>query len=296
MEENNNLPIENGMSVESDVVDAVSTDDWDDIDFSDVADNEEGDEDEDKADEPAAKAEEADAKPETKAEEPAADTEKPQEESAKADQPFELKHLGEIKQVNRDEVIALAQKGLNYDHIRAERDAAKQRTGELEAFLKELAEPQGQSIEDLIDTVRAKTLARKENLDESIALQKIKFEREKREFEASKQKEVAEQREKDIEAERRQKAFVRFAKVHADVDPKAIPKEVWEEFNSGNDLSDAYTRFENKQLRSDLKALQAKLDAAEQNAKNREKSTGSQKSAGKGNEMDAFERAWYNGE
>lgn len=36
-----------------------------------------------------------------------------------ADQSFTLKHLGEIRHVGRDEVIALAQKGLDYDRIRS---------------------------------------------------------------------------------------------------------------------------------------------------------------------------------
>ena len=294
MDENTNLPIEETSAPDAEAIDAVGADDWDDMDFSDVADSDDegGDSESD------AKAEDKPdaAEPETEAEKPAADTEEPKGEQAEADQLFDLKHLGETKQVSRDEVITLAQKGLNYDHIRTERDAAKQRVGELEAFLKELAEPQGQTIEDLIDSVRAKSLARKENLDESIALQKVKFEREKREFEASKQKAAEEQGRKDQETERRQQAFMRFAKEHADVDPKAIPREVWDEFNRGGDLSEAYTRFENKRLREDVKALQAKLETAELNAQNRAKSTGSQKSAGKGSEMDAFDRAWYNGE
>jgi hypothetical protein len=41
-----------------------------------------------------------------------------------SDQSFTLKHLSEVRTVGRDEVITLAQKGLDYDRIRGKYDAA----------------------------------------------------------------------------------------------------------------------------------------------------------------------------
>lgn len=46
------------------------------------------------------------------------------EEEAETDL-FTLKHLDEVRTVSRDEVIALAQKGLDYDRIRAKYDALR---------------------------------------------------------------------------------------------------------------------------------------------------------------------------
>lgn len=54
-----------------------------------------------------------------------AGTEKPERETtdaAEEAQNFTLKHLGELRTVGKDEVVRLAQQGLDYQRIRAERD------------------------------------------------------------------------------------------------------------------------------------------------------------------------------
>ena len=279
---------------------AYDPDDWDDLDMSDltVEDAEHGEDDaETRTDEPPAPEADQQKAEEEKPEAPAGE-EKPEAGQAEADQLFDLKHLGETRQVGKDEVVALAQKGLDYDHIRAERDEARaevKRLSEFESFLQELATPQNLSIDDLIDTTRAKLLADREKLDGDIALQRVKLDREKKAFEADRQKAVQAKTEQDTAAQKRHSAFVRFAKEYPDVDPKTIPQSIWEKFNAGGDLADLYARHENRILRERVKELQGKVDAAERNAKNRERSAGSQKSAGKGADMDAFDRAWYDG-
>lgn len=283
---------------------ADTGDDWDDIDLSDVKDNDlEEDEHEPDADtkEPpeadqqdGESGEEADEKADTKEDKPA------ERQEAADQQLFELKHLGEVKQVGRDEVVTLAQKGLNYDHIRQERDTARQevaRLSELEQFLKELAAPQGMSVEDLIDSTRANVLADREGLDKEVALQRVKLERDRKAFEAERQKGIQAQQEADREETRRRDSFLKFAKEYPGVDPKSIPKEVWDKFGEGVDLTDAYSRYENKKLKDELSAMTAKLEAEKQNNKNKERSTGSQKSAGSEHDnMDAIDRDWYSGD
>lgn len=49
------------------------------------------------------------------------------EPSTEAEELFELKHLKEIKRVTRGEVIALAQKGLDYDRIRLGYDSLREK-------------------------------------------------------------------------------------------------------------------------------------------------------------------------
>lgn len=66
-------------------------------------------------------------------EQPNADTESEQQASTTEPETIELKHNGEVKRVSRDELISLAQKGLDYDRIRPAHD-----------FVKELAEKSGQ--------------------------------------------------------------------------------------------------------------------------------------------------------
>ena len=97
------------------------SEDWDDISFDDLTD------DADEEDGAAAEAPEADQPTEEQAEtEGEPETEGTEQDEAKdADQLFELKHLDEVRSVDREEVIVLAQKGMDYDRIREKYDAAK---------------------------------------------------------------------------------------------------------------------------------------------------------------------------
>ena len=277
---------------------SIEADDWDDIDLSDVQDNDpdQGEREEETTEPP----EEADQQKEEPVEEetPTEENDHPdgQEE---ADQPtFDLKYMGEIKTVGREEVVTLAQKGLNYDRVLGERDTAKAevtRLQEYESFLQELAGPDNLSIEDLIDSTRAEVLAKKEGLDPAVALQRIKLDRDKRAFEAQKSKEQADQRAKQAEEERQQEDFKRFVQAYPGVKAQDIPAEVWEKVRGGVPLVTAYAQHENKQLREENEALKAKVETAEQNKKNKERSTGSQSSAGKSSKKDIFEELWYDG-
>lgn len=289
---NETLPQENPQA-------AGMEDDWDGMDLSDVTD--EPDEPETEAPEtgeggtPPPDADPQQEEPPAGAEEPET---KPQEDEE--DQPvFELKQLGGVvRQVGRDEVIALAEKGMGYDHILGERDTAREevsRLTELESFLKELAEPQGMSVEDLIDSTRAQVLAERENLDPDVALQRVKLDRDRKVFAMEQQKsQRAQQVQAEAEAKRRD-GFLRFAREYPDVDPNTIPKEVWDKFSEGADLSDAYSRYENKQLREEVRTWKEKAEKAEQNTKNKARSTGSQTSAGAPPEKDPFDALWYDG-
>lgn len=288
MDEQNTEIQETTTTTETSQIDAFN-DDWSDVDLSDILQEPEGeDKNEENLDENEPESEEEPEADQQK-EEPEEDSEGVQETEGQeeADQQlFELKHLGEVKTVNRDEVITLAQKGMNYDHIRQERDVARaevERLGELESFLQELAGP-GRTVDDLIDSTRASILANKEGIDEKVALDRVKLARERAAFEAEKKKGEAVVQAQNEEQQRNQKAFLRFHEVHPDVDPKTIPQKVWNAFIGGQaDLADAYTQYENQQLKEQLKAMQEKEDARVQNEKNKKRSVGSQQSEGTSN-------------
>ena len=213
-------------------------------------------------------------------------------ETQTADQQFELKHLGELKTVSRDEVITLAQKGMDYDRIRTERDAAKEeasRLAEYEAFLKELAG--SGTPQDLMDTVRAEKLARTEGIDKSVALQRVKLQRERQSLEADRQKLSQQQQKATDEAaeqDRRRQEFISFTKEHPDVNATDIPRSVWEDVAAGKTLSDAYSKYEVSQLREKIRELETRA----LNEKNRERAAGSRQSAGKTRERDPFDEGW----
>ena len=67
----------------------------------------------------------------------------------------------------------------------------------------------------------------------------------------------------------------------AKVNPKAIPKEVWDEVNrNGMTLTAAYSRYAVNEAKREAAAADARADASSHNQKNSDRSTGSMKSAG----------------
>ena len=284
---------------------AHDPDDWSDIDFSDLeildGDEEEsqGGETQNDTAEPEADQQEGEAEAEA-ANEPTAETQEQTDRSEEADQPelIELKHLGQTVRVTPEQLNAYAQMGLDYQRIREDRDAARkevERLTAMETFLKELAAPQGISVEDLIDGARAEVLAKKEHLNKDVALQRIKLDRERKAFEAQKDQQKKEAQAKSQEEAKRQEQFLRFARTYPKVKPNDIPKDVWDAFKDGEDLVNAYARFENRELKEKVSKLESQLETAKKNSENKRRSAGSQRSAGSASEMDEFDRAWYDG-
>ena len=284
---------------------ARDPDDWSDIDFSDLeildGDEEEsqGGETQNDTAEPEADQQEGEAEAEA-ANEPTAEAQEQTDRSEEADQPelIELKHLGQTVRVTPEQLNAYAQMGLDYQRIREDRDAARkevERLTAMETFLKELAAPQGISVEDLIDGARAEVLAKKEHLNKDVALQRIKLDRERKAFEAQKDQQKKEAQAKSQEEAKRQEQFLRFARTYPKVKPNDIPKDVWDAFKDGEDLVNAYARFENRELREKVSKLESQLETAKKNSENKRRSAGRQRSAGSASEMDEFDRAWYDG-
>lgn len=284
---------------------ARDPDDWSDIDFSDLeildGDEEEsqGGETQNDTAEPEADQQEGEAEAEA-ANEPTAEAQEQTDGSEAADQPelIELKHLGQTVRVTPEQLNAYAQMGLDYQRIREDRDAARkevERLTAMETFLKGLAAPQGISVEDLIDGARAEVLAKKEHLNKDVALQRIKLDRERKAFEAQKDQQKKEAQAKSQEEAKRQEQFLRFARTYPKVKPNDIPKDVWDAFKDGEDLVNAYARFENRELREKVSKLESQLETAKKNSENKRRSAGSQRSAGSASEMDEFDRAWYDG-
>lgn len=284
---------------------ARDPDDWSDIDFSDLevldGDEEEsqGGETQNDTAEPEADQQEGEAEAEA-ANEPTAEAQEQTDGSEAADQPelIELKHLGQTVRVTPEQLNAYAQMGLDYQRIREDRDAARkevERLTAMETFLKELAAPQGISVEDLIDGARAEVLAKKEHLNKDVALQRIKLDRERKAFEAQKDQQKKEAQAKSQEEAKRQEQFLRFARTYPKVKPNDIPKDVWDAFKDGEDLVNAYARFENRELKEKVSKLESQLETAKKNSENKRRSAGSQRSAGSASEMDEFDRAWYDG-
>lgn len=291
---------------------AADSDDWDDIDLSgltdeDAAADEAGGENDDadtgEADQPAGEAEQetpaAEEPGEAEQEEPASD---PGAGAESVPERFMLKHLGEEKDFSRDEVTTLAQKGLDYDRIRTERDSMRTEMPALReamSFLKELAADSNTSVEQLIEDVRTrKLMARETNegrtITETGAREQIRREkaaRDKDNTPADRAEPVQESVPAEPEAAAQPARNVtadirRFALTYPEVKATDIPQAVWDGYRAGKgDLVALYAITENA-------ALRQKVAALEQNEKNRGRSAGSVKSAGTRSAKSTLQEVW----
>ena len=258
---------------------------WENIDMSDV-----------QADQPDGLVEE------TEQETPAEETESAKEETgeeakdeAKAEaeeELFPLKHFSGDKMATREEVISLAQMGMDYGRIREKYNDVSQKYTELESsvsFLKDLAKEQGISLSELVDKSQAAAIAQKEKIPVESAMERVRLLRKEKELAAREQKLSGAEKE-NAQAKAKENARMadiqKFLKDYPDVNPKDIPKEVWKAVNEGHSLTEAYARHEAAKLKM-------QLEAEIKNRENREKTTGSQVSEASSPKVDPIDRYWY---
>lgn len=217
--------------------------------------------------------------------------EEPKEEAKETDQFFELKYMGETKKINSNDIVPLAQKGMDYDRIRAERDelkSGKSRLDELEEVMKDAAEITGLTQEEFIDNIRARAIQAKAEKDgkpiteEEAAKQAKSLRETKAKEKAAESKADKQTADEQAEKEKSRASIQKFMELYPNVKAQDIPQEVWEEAGKTGDLAGAYTRYENKRLK-------AELEAERQNKKNKERSTGPRRSTGKS------EDKWFEG-
>lgn len=302
MDNENTMLTEQAVNFEtSDIPDSAYDAGWDDDDWTDgeeavtAAEESEGTE----AD---ADQQEAD---ETEGEESNGESEEGKSEGNEGDSDqstsFTLRHLGEERTVDREEVISLAQKGMDYDRIREKWDGVKddvQRLRMYEGFLKELADARGDgNIEALIDETRTRSLiaqakAKGEDLDASVAAAQAV--RKRLQGMGQQDPAAAQQNEEALMAKRRE-AVDLFRSTYKDVKAEDIPKEVWDEADKTLDLIGPYQRYLNQKLEADNKRLKEELEQAKQQQKNKERSMGSSRSVGKAATKDPGDEGWDEG-
>lgn len=242
---------------------------------------------------PAAGNENADAKP-GEGVEPEKQEEPEAQEPETTPKTWTLRHLGEDKTVNEQELMSLAQKGLDYDRIHGKYEEFRP----VMDLFSQFANKAGMNTTDYIAHIRqeakraeglnaeeAKRVVELEDREASIAAKEAAEAEKQRDAEAQKQS-VEQRRMADIQEF--QKTFPDAAK-----DPKGIPKEVWDGVKSGLSLVASYARWQ--VARANEQAAKAELNASaiKQNQKNTERSTGSMKSAGADNKnKDPFLDGW----
>lgn len=258
-----------------------------DLNDIDVSDLDFGRIDEDAAEEAAPEDESADQQEATEGE-AGAEESKAEEAKEETDQ-FTLKHLDEVKTVSRDEVVILAQKGMDYDRLKQkseERYAAleveKSLLDSRVAIFNEMAKSGGyKDVDELIDNIQAEQLSERTGIEKSAALTQVRLERKEKEL-AEKERRLTATKDSKNKVEEDARAFV---EKHPDINFKSIPKEVWDRVNAGESLLSAYDEHmmdsQRKELAAENERLKAELEAAKKNADNKARSTGSATSAGK---------------
>lgn len=208
-----------------------------------------------------------------------------------------LRHLGENKTVNEQELTALAQKGLDYDRIH---DKYEEFRPVMDLF-SQFANKAGMNTKDYIAHIRQEA-KKAEGMNAEEARRAVELEdreatvaaKEAADAERQKEQRDAEAR-KQSEDQRRMADIQEFQKTFPDAakDPKGIPKEVWDGVRSGLSLVASYAKWQVEQAKA--QAAKAEHDAAaiQQNQKNANRSTGSMKSAGSDNKnKDPFLDGW----
>ena len=211
------------------------------------------------------------------------ETEQPKDDGA--DQYLELKHLGEVKKVTKDEATVLAQKGMDYDRIHGKLDEANTELAKLkgyESFLKEL---QGDfaSIEDLMNDTRARVKADKEGISYEDALAKVK-EANKPKEEPAPQPTITKE---SVFEQMAQESITAFLQKYPTVKADTIPKEVWDDMQVTHNLVASYERY------TAMQKLAQENETLRKNAENKARSIGSMKSSGSKSQRDEIDEMWY---
>lgn len=215
----------------------------------------------------------------------------------KPEELFDLKFNKEIRQVNRQQVTELAQKGLNHDRILEQRDHLQQENAELLRFKQEnealidlldaAAKSAGTDRNTFLQSVRENAYVSK-GMNRDAARERVLREDAEQRLSKTERLEAQEKKSEEDRQAAQKQDIERFLKTYKDVDPNTIPKEVWDEVRNGETLVTAYGRYENRKLAEDNKKLQESINAMKQNEKNRKKSIGSVRTEGKESAKDPF--------
>lgn len=211
------------------------------------------------------------------------DEESDEEAEEPESEKFTVKFNGEEKELNREELIAAAQKGLNYDKIKGRLDSWE--SGTIHQALKAAAGKAGMSIDDYA----------KYMLENSEADAQLEAERELRNKYpgapaemirelAGYRTKAAESGTKAQEQSAEEKAWAEALREYPDIKVDEIPEEVQEDIRGGATPLMAYMRHEIRELKKQQKENAAK----EKNAKNKKSSLGSLSSSGSSAKKDPF--------
>lgn len=203
---------------------------------------------------------------------------------------FDLKFLGETKQYSREEMTALAQKGLNHDRILQQRDELQQFRSANEGMVNDLgriAQQFGMTPIDLLASMET-NLLRQQGKTQAEAEAIIRANKSERQLQTYQTQEQRMRQQQEEAQQRQQRDIQEFVQKYPNMDYKTIPASVWQDVRKGDTLVNAYGRYEMQQLKAENQRLQQQIDAKAQNDKNKNNSLGSMQSGAATPKIDPF--------
>lgn len=211
--------------------------------------------------------------------------------AAQEPETFTLKVNKEERTVTREEMIALAQQGADYERVKAAAEQAKSDNTALkeqnakmqEAYdlLTALSEESKVSVPELLDVFRMNRY-KNQGLSEDAAKERVAREKAERELQTLKaEKQAAQAAQQNPDTDRAKRDLEEFRRVYPDV---ALTKELVDsmlpDVQAGMSMTQAYQKQVTAKKDAEIQQLQAQLDAERKNRENRASSPGSQKDSG----------------
>lgn len=261
---------------------------------------------EDTAAEPEHPSEASDA-PQESAEEPSGEEAAPEEETPQeppqepqeAPKTWTLNRQGQPVAVGEADLAALAQRGLEYDVLRAELDESKPFVD----FFRGFAEKANMTPREYLAALRTQAMQAR-GMTQEEARRAVELEDREavvRQQEAAEQARIAQLRQAQEQArnlEAKRQAEVReFIAVFPDAAREPVPQEVWDGVKEGLSLTASYARYANAQAAEAARAAEEARQQAEaiqkQNAGNAARSVGSMRTSGNNHgPKDPFLEGW----
>lgn len=225
------------------------------------------------------------------------------QEKTEDTQLFKVKHLGQEIELTMEQMIENAQKGLDYDRIRQDRDTLK--SSRKLQLLEDLAKDSGyddvdafvenfyENLEESRIIERAEEIATKRGIDFETATELAKAEREN---EKLKQRMQEEEKAKMKNADQQKQAvndfnalFAKFPEIKEQYTSfDKLPESFRQKISQGEQPLLAWNNYLLELKDMELKQKEKELETVKNNQKNKKRSTGSAKGAGQAKETDDF--------
>lgn len=205
---------------------------------------------------------------------------------------FTLRVNKEERNVSREEVITLAQKGADYDRVKGQLSESRSQIQALQEKLDTLemiSKAANISVDDLVNQLHVNMLV-KGGKTEAEAKAEIRALKAEAELKAVRDKEAASQADTESLTARAEREVGEFRKRFPGVElTKELCDELSGDVQKGMTISEAYQKREMAQKDAQIAELNRKLAAEQQNRKNKASTPGSQNDSGGRREKSDFD-------